>query len=53
MKHFSEMVMSPKEPEVGLPRVQRSIARQPARRYGSAHRQCRFVPNLGISRPYI
>jgi polyhydroxyalkanoate synthase len=33
MKHFSEMVMNPKEPEVGPPLL--------------------FVPNLGISRPYI
>jgi polyhydroxyalkanoate synthase len=58
MKHFGEMVMNPREPEVG-PTPREEIYRTNKSRlwrYQSA-RTVRtpllFVPNLGISRPYI
>jgi polyhydroxyalkanoate synthase len=58
MKHFSEMVMSPKEPDVG-PTPRESIYRTGKSqlwRYASkrtVRTPLLFVPNLGISRPYI
>ena len=58
MKHFSEMVMAPKEPEVGPTPREEIYRKNKSRlwRYASS-RQVRtpllFVPNLGISRPYI
>jgi polyhydroxyalkanoate synthase len=58
MKHFAEMVMNPREPKVG-PTPRREIFRTNKSRlwrYESS-RTVRtpllFVPNLGISRPYI
>jgi len=58
MKHFSEMVMSPKEPEVGpTPREQiYRTGKSRLWRYASkrtVRTPLLFVPNLGISRPYI
>jgi polyhydroxyalkanoate synthase len=58
MKHFSEMVMSPREPEVG-PTPREEIYRTNKSRLWryAGPRTVRtpllFVPNLGISRPYI
>src|SRR5713101_1567906 len=58
MKHFSEMVMSPTEPEVG-PTPREEIYRTGKSRlwrYASKRTiktPLLFVPNLGISRPYI
>jgi polyhydroxyalkanoate synthase len=58
MKHFSEMVMNPKEPKVGPTPRQEIYRTNKSRlwRYES-RRTIRtpllFVPNLGISRPYI
>ncbi len=58
MKHFSEMVMNPKEPAVGPTPRQEIYRTNKSRlwRYQSK-RTIRtpllFVPNLGISRPYI
>ena len=58
MKHFSEMVMNPKEPEVG-PTPREEIYRTGKSRlwrYASKRTVATpllFVPNLGISRPYI
>ena len=58
LKHFSEMVMNPKEPEVGPTPRQLVYRTNKSRlwRYESK-RSVRtpllFVPNLGISRPYI
>ena len=58
MKHWSEMVMNPKEPEVGpTPRQliyrtnKSSLWRYESRR--TVRTPLLFVPNLGISRPYI
>src|SRR5437773_2336006 len=58
MKHFSEMVMSPKEPEVGLTPREEIYRTGKSRlwRYASkrtVRTPLLFVPNLGISRPYI
>ena len=58
MKHFSEMVMSPKDPEVGsTPREQiYRTGKSRLWRYDSKRTvktPLLFVPNLGISRPYI
>ncbi len=58
MKHFSEMVMNPQEPKVGPTPRQEIYRTNKSRlwRYES-RRTIRtpllFVPNLGISRPYI
>ncbi len=58
MKHFGEMVMNPKEPKVGPTPRQEIFRTNKSRlwRYES-RRTVRtpllFVPNLGISRPYI
>ena len=58
MKHFGEMVMNPKEPKVGPTPRQEIFRTNKSRlwRYES-RRTIRtpllFVPNLGISRPYI
>src|SRR5215472_9052892 len=58
MKHFSEMIMNPKEPEVG-PTPREEIYRKGKSRLWryASKRTIRtpllFVPNLGISRPYI
>jgi polyhydroxyalkanoate synthase len=58
MKHWSEMVLSPREPEVGPTPRQEIYRTNKSRlwRYES-RRTVRtpllFVPNLGISRPYI
>ena len=58
MKHWSEMVMNPKEPEVGPTPREEIYRKNKSRlwRYASkrTHRTpLLFVPNLGISRPYI
>src|SRR5919197_1568415 len=58
MKHFGEMMLHPKEPEVGLTPREEIYRKNKSRlwRYAS-NRTVRtpllFVPNLGISRPYI
>src|SRR6266545_6296193 len=58
MKHFGEMIMNPKEPEVGPTPREEIYRKNKSRlwRYASK-RTIRtpllFVPNLGISRPYI
>ena len=58
MKHLGEMVMNPKEPEVGPTPREVIYKKNKSRlyRYASS-RTVRtpllFVPNLGISRPYI
>ena len=58
MKHFSEMMLNPKEPEVG-PTPREEIYRTNKSRLWryASKRTVRtpllFVPNLGISRPYI
>src|SRR5437773_8719346 len=58
MKHFSEMVMSPKEPEVGLTPREEIYRTGKSRLWRYASKRTvktplLFVPNLGISRPYI
>jgi len=58
MKHWSEMMMNPKEPEVGPTPREEIYRKNKSRlwRYASkrTHRTpLLFVPNLGISRPYI
>ncbi len=58
MKNFAEMVLSPKEPSVGPTPRQEIYRKGKARlyRYESDQRYrtpVLFVPNLGISRPYI
>jgi polyhydroxyalkanoate synthase subunit PhaC len=58
MKHFSEMVMNPKEPEVGPTPREEIYRKNKSRlwRYASkrtVRTPLLFVPNLGISRPYI
>jgi polyhydroxyalkanoate synthase len=58
MKHFVEMVANPKEPQVGLTPREEVFRTNKSRllRYAST-RAVRtpllFVPNLGISRPYV
>src|SRR5712691_311332 len=58
MRHFSEMVLNPKEPAIG-PTPRREIYRTNKSRLWryESKRTLRtpllFVPNLGISRPYI
>src|ERR1700687_1666695 len=58
MKHFSEMVMSVKEPEVGLTPREEMYRTRKSRLWRYASKRTvktplLFVPNLGISRPYI
>src|SRR5258705_13839743 len=58
MKHFSEMVMNPKEPEIGPTPRQEIYRKNKSRLYRYESRRTHrtpvlFVPNLGISRPYI
>jgi polyhydroxyalkanoate synthase len=58
MKNFAELVMNPKEPAVGPTPREEIYGKQKARlyRYQSPRRYrtpLLFVPNLGISRPYI
>ncbi len=58
MKNFAEMAMNPKEPAVGATPRQEIYRKGKARLYryeGSRryHTPLLFVPNLGISRPYI
>src|SRR4029434_1108591 len=58
MKHFSEMVMNPKEPEIGPTARQEIYRKNKSRLYRYESRRTHrtpvlFVPNLGISRPYI
>ena len=58
MKHFSEMVMNPKEPEVGPTPREEIYRKGKSRLWRYASKRTHktpllFVPNLGISRPYI
>jgi polyhydroxyalkanoate synthase len=58
MKHFSEMVMNPKQPEVGPTPRQEIYRKNKSRLYRYESKRTHrtpvlFVPNLGISRPYI
>ena len=58
MKHFSEMVMNPKEPEVGPTPREEIYRKNKSRLYRYESKRTHrtpvlFVPNLGISRPYI
>jgi len=58
MKHFSEMIMNPKEPEVGPTPREEIYRKNKSRLWRYASRRTvrtplLFVPNLGISRPYI
>jgi polyhydroxyalkanoate synthase len=58
MKNFADLVMNPKEPEVGPTPRQEIYRTNKSRlyRYQSTRRYrtpLLFVPNLGISRPYI
>ncbi len=58
MKHFSEMIMNPKEPEIGPTPRQEIYRTNKSRlwRYESKRTiktPLLFVPNLGISRPYV
>ena len=58
MKHFSEMVMNPKEPEVGPTPRQEIYRKNKSRLYRYESKRTHrtpvlFVPNLGISRPYV
>src|SRR6185436_15937274 len=58
MKHFSEMVMNPKEPALGPTPRQEIYRRNKSRLYRYESKRTHrtpvlFVPNLGISRPYI
>ena len=58
MKHFSEMVMNPKEPELGPTPRQEIYRKNKSRLYRYESKRTHrtpvlFVPNLGISRPYI
>ncbi|MEK7838670.1 MAG: hypothetical protein AAB328_11900, partial [candidate division NC10 bacterium] len=58
MKHFAEMVMNPQEPVVGPTPRQEIYRKNKSRLYRyESRRKYRtpllFVPNLGISRPYI
>src|SRR5215470_5404152 len=58
LKHLNEMVLDPADPEVGLTPREEIYRKNKARlwRYQSARTRrtpLLFVPNLGISRPYI
>lgn len=58
LRNLTEMVLSPSEPKVGATPRQEVYRRNKSRlyRYASARRHgtpLLFVPNLGISRPYI
>src|SRR5436309_7611419 len=58
MKHFSEMIMKPKEPEVGPTPREEIYRKNKSRLWRYASKRTvktplLFVPNLGISRPYI
>jgi polyhydroxyalkanoate synthase len=58
MKHFSEMVMNPKEPALGPTPRQEIYRKNKSRLYRYESKRTHrtpvlFVPNLGISRPYI
>jgi polyhydroxyalkanoate synthase len=58
MKHFSEMVLNPKEPEVGPTPREEIYRKNKSRLYRYQSKRTHrtpvlFVPNLGISRPYI
>src|SRR6266498_4615403 len=58
MKHFSEMVMTPREPEVGPTPREEIYRKNKSRLWRYASKRTiktplLFVPNLGISRPYI
>src|SRR5215468_265226 len=58
MKHFSEMVMNPREPEVGPTPREEIYRKGKSRLWRYASKRTHktpllFVPNLGISRPYI
>jgi polyhydroxyalkanoate synthase len=58
MKHFGEMVVTPREPEVGLTPRQEIYRTNKSRLWRYESRRTvktplLFVPNLGISRPYI
>jgi polyhydroxyalkanoate synthase subunit PhaC len=58
MKNFAEMVMNPKEPEIGPTPRQEIYRTNKSRLYRYQSRRTHrtpilFVPNLGISRPYI
>jgi polyhydroxyalkanoate synthase len=58
MKHFGEMVTNPREPEVGATPREEIYRTNKSRLWRYASRRTRrtpllFVPNLGISRPYI
>src|SRR3989454_9313277 len=58
MKHFSEMIMNPKEPEIGPTPREEIYRKNKSRLYRYESKRTvktplLFVPNLGISRPYI
>jgi poly[(R)-3-hydroxyalkanoate] polymerase subunit PhaC len=58
MKHFSEMLLDPREPEVGPTPREEIYRTNKSRLWRYASRRTvrtplLFVPNLGISRPYI
>ena len=58
MKHFGEMVLTPKEPEIGPTPREEIYRKNKSRLWRYASRRTHrtpllFVPNLGISRPYI
>src|SRR5215813_13925833 len=58
MKHWSEMVMAPKEPELGPTPREEIYRKNKSRLWRYASKRTvktplLFVPNLGISRPYI
>jgi polyhydroxyalkanoate synthase len=58
MKHFAEMVMNPREPEIGPTPREEIYRTNKSRLYRYASKRTvrtpiLFVPNLGISRPYI
>ncbi|HEV8533761.1 MAG TPA: hypothetical protein VGT00_20235, partial [Methylomirabilota bacterium] len=58
MKHFSEMIMNPKEPEIGPTPREEIYRKNKSRLYRYQSKRTvktplLFVPNLGISRPYI
>ncbi len=58
MKNFTDLVLNPKEPPIGLTPRQEVYRKNKSRLYRyESPRKCRtpllFVPNLGISRPYI
>src|SRR3989454_12095829 len=58
MKHFSEMIMNPKEPKIGPTPREELYRKNKSRLYRYESKRTvktplLFVPNLGISRPYI